>query len=252
MPLKNLQNEVIGALIVFNDVTKLREVEAVRRDFVANVSHELRTPITSIKGFVETILNGGLTSPDDLQRFLSIIQRQANRLEIIIEELLNLAKIEQSIEKRQIEFNQVNVNDVLESVFFTIEKRLKEKKLSCEFDCPEDFLLKANRSLLEQALQNLLSNAINYSDEGKKIEVCVFKDQAVSVIKVKDNGIGISAEHLPRIFERFYRVDKSRSRKDGGSGLGLSIVKHIVLAHNGELSVASELGKGTEFNIRLP
>ena len=253
--LRNVGREAIGAVVVFHDVTDLRRLERIRRDFVANVSHELRTPITSIKGFVETLLDGAIESGTDAKRFLEIIRRHTDRLDGIVHDLLKLARIEQSGEERTLETAETNIKEVLAPVREYFEMRAKEKGLELEIDCTQDFNLKINRSLVEQAVLNLVDNAIKYSEVGGKVAVRAAQKPSENVISVVDRGVGIAEEDIARVFERFYRVDKSRTRsgvKEGGTGLGLSIVKHVAIAHGGEVRVESRLGEGSVFSIHLP
>jgi two-component system phosphate regulon sensor histidine kinase PhoR len=243
----------IGGLIVFNDITRLRRLETVRRDFVANVSHELRTPITSIKGFVETLQDGALTDVEQTRRFLEIVNRQADRLNAIINDLLSLSRIEREIEGGEVQVRVQPLRSILDSAVETCGHQAREKEITLRVHCEDHVECAVNAPLLEQAVVNLLSNAIKYSDVGSLVEIGVEpeEDAAVSVY-VRDQGCGIGKDHLPRIFERFYRVDKARSRKLGGTGLGLSIVKNIAVAHGGCVSVESELGVGSTFTMLLP
>lgn len=242
----------IGAVIVLNDVSRLRQLENLRRDFAANVSHELRTPITSIKGFVETLLDGALASPPDAERFLRIIARQADRLNTIIEDLLSLSRIEQETEAGGITLSAGRIEQVLQSAVSDCAVRALERNITIELDCPSDLTAPMNADLLRQAAANLIDNAIKYSEPGQRVWVRGYREEQAVTIEVKDQGSGISAEHHSRLFERFYRVDKARSRRLGGTGLGLAIVKHISLAHRGQVTVESEVGSGSTFFIRLP
>ncbi len=242
----------IGAVVVLNDVTDFRRLEHIRRDFVANVSHELKTPITSIKGFVETLLDGASQNPVDAERFLRIIAKQADRLHAIIEDLLSLSKIEQREDAEDIVLEPVAVRGVLEAAVNVCQNATQEHDITVKLTCDGDIKARVNPMLLEQAVVNLLDNAIKYSEPQR--EVCVSGETVDSevLIHVADRGSGIAEEHLPRIFERFYRVDRARSRKLGGTGLGLAIVKHIVQAHHGRVSIDSTLGIGSTFTIHLP
>ena len=247
-----------GAVIVLNDVTDIQHLENVRRDFVANVSHELKTPIASIKGFVETLLDGAADDPADTRRFLDIVARQADRLESIIEDLLALSRIEQSEEAGNLPLEPARIADVLAAVTAECQPRAAERSIRLEVACDESLMADVNAPLLEQAAINLVDNAIKYSDPGKtvwisaELEAPSDPDGRAMIIAVRDEGCGIESEHLPRLFERFYRVDPARSRKLGGTGLGLSIVKHIVQAHGGTIGVESRPGVGSRFTIRLP
>ena len=247
-----------GAVIVLNDVTAMERLENIRRDFVANVSHELKTPIASIKGFVETLLDGAADDPVDQRRFLEIIARQADRLASIIEDLLALSRIEQSEGTGNLPREAVRMADLLSAVTGDCLPRAGDRSIQLDVSCDPHIEAEVNAPLLEQALINLVDNAIKYSEPGRTVWITVGVEAAAIdrggavVVTVRDEGCGIDAEHLPRLFERFYRVDKARSRKLGGTGLGLSIVKHIVQAHGGTVAVESEPGVGSTFTIRLP
>ena len=245
-------NHKIGALVVLHDVTRLRHLEHIRRDFVANVSHELRTPITSIKGFVETLLDEAVEDKANALRFLGIVLKQVNRLDAIISDLLVLSRIERGAEDQMIETGPEPLGEVLRAAVEMCEKKAKDKSVSLVIACPEDLVARINAPLLEQAVTNLVDNAVKYSEPGATVQIEADREPGGVVIRVKDNGCGIAANHLPRLFERFYRVDKARSRELGGTGLGLAIVKHIVTAHRGTVEVASTVGKGSIFSIRLP
>ena len=242
----------IGALIVLNDVTRLRKLEKIRKEFVANVSHEIKTPITAIKGFVETLRDGVVDDPAESQRFLAIIGKHVNRLEAVIEDLLKLSRIEQELEKREILLTEGNIKGVLLTAIQICEIKAKAKKIKIELSCDEQICSKIDSLLLEHAVVNLLVNAVKYSDEGSVMRVEALHTADEIIISVSDQGCGIEKKHLTRLFERFYRVDKARSREMGGTGLGLAIVKHIAQAHRGHVSVESALGKGSVFSIHLP
>ena len=250
--LKDANDNSIGALIVLNDVTRLRRLEMVRRDFVANVSHELKTPITSIKGFVETLLEGAMNRPEDARRFLEIIARQVYRLNAIIEDLLILSRLEQDPESLRLELEEVPLKSVLQSAIQACGNQAGKQHARVDLICDAGLRAKINPHLLEQAVVNLVDNAIKYSGEKKKVEVLGERQADAIVIQVRDWGNGIDKEHLPRLFERFYRVDQARSRELGGTGLGLAIVKHIAQVHQGFVKVESSLGKGSVFSIHLP
>lgn len=249
--LRDEKDGVSGALVVLNDMTRLRRLERVRRDFVANVSHELKTPVTSIKGFVETLLDGAVDNPEDARRFLGITLKQADRLNAIIEDLLMLSRLEQDEERRELTFEPVDVRKAIDAAIEACSLKSQEKSVEVEVDCPADLRAKMNLPLVEQALINLIDNAIKYSEPGRPVRVGARTDGGEVVIEVRDGGVGIASEHLPRLFERFYRADKARSRKLGGTGLGLSIVKHIAQLHGGRVGVESRLGEGSMFWIRL-
>lgn len=250
--LHDSQRGKIGVLIVLHDITRLRHLEEVRRDFVANVSHELRTPITSIKGFIETLVDGAYEDKENAHRFLQIMLRQVNRLDAIICDLLVLSRIERGSEEQLIELASESIRGVLQAAIEMCEKKAINKNVKIDLVCPENLTGEINAALLEQAVVNLLDNAIKYSNPEAVIEVSAAREAAELVIRVKDQGCGIETQHLPRLFERFYRVDKARSRELGGTGLGLAIVRHIALAHRGSVSVESTVGVGSTFCLRLP
>jgi two-component system, OmpR family, phosphate regulon sensor histidine kinase PhoR len=250
--LRDSQGISLGTLVVLHDITQLRQLENTRRDFVANVSHELKTPITSIKGFVETLLAGALKEPDNAENFLRIIAKQTDRLNEIIDDLLTLSRIEQDAERRQIFLNGQKIKGTLQSAVQVCEAKAAAKKIVIELHCPEDLRAQINPPLLEQALVNLVDNAVKFSEPGGVVQVEAQREGPQVVIRVRDQGPGIPPEHLPRIFERFYRVDAGRSRKIGGSGLGLAIVKHIALAHGGRVTVTSAPGAETVFSLSVP
>ncbi len=240
-----------GCLLVVHDMTRLMQLERVRRDFVANVSHELKTPITSIKGFVETLQDGALDDPERAQRYLGIVAKHADRLERIIEDLLALARLEQQ-DETALETQDALLGDMLRDACALCEGAAAEKNISVRMDCPPELRCRANPSILEQAFVNLLDNAVKYSDRGKTVQIRAIGTESGAEIRFIDEGRGIPAADLPRIFERFYRVDKARSRDVGGTGLGLSIVKHVVSLHGGTVSVESREGLGSTFIVRLP
>ena len=239
-----------GIVIVLNELTRLRRLERARRDFVANVSHELKTPITSIQGFVETIIDGAIDSREDTLRFLGIIQRQSERLGQIFNDMLTLSRIEA---EQDLEAAPADLFSLARSVVGSLDWKARERKVVLILE-GKSIPIKVNGQLIEQAVANLVDNAIKYgaASLNGKVVVNVSVRENWAVLAVIDNGPGIEARHLPRIFERFYRIDKGRSRNEGGTGLGLAIVKHIAQAHGGQASVASEPGVRTVFEINLP
>ena len=251
-PLRGSDGQTIGALIVIRDVTRLRRLENLRRDFVANVSHELRTPITAIKGAVETLLAGANENPEDSQRFLEIANRQSDRLNSIIEDLLSLSRLEREAESDEVGRTHERLLPILESALQSCSSIAKSREVDVNLFCSEELVANVNSALLEQAVINLVDNAIKYSESRNFVTVESWQEGEQVMIKVQDRGQGISKEHLPRLFERFYRVDAARSRALGGTGLGLAIVKHIVQAHDGEVTVHSTPGEGSVFTICLP
>ncbi len=246
----NAENESMGALIVLRDVTQLRHLETVRSDFVANVSHELKTPITSIKGFVETLLSGDWNHGPDILRFLEIISQQAGRLNAIIDDLLTLSRLEQK--EGHVMKEETRLAAVIETAIYLCQLQAGKKNIKVEMICPDDLTLEINAPLIEQALVNLIVNAVKYSEPEKSVLVLAEKQPDKVIIYVKDEGFGIDRKHLDRLFERFYRVDTARSRKLGGTGLGLSIVKHIMQAHEGTIRVESSVGIGSTFILTIP
>ncbi|PFG05434.1 two-component system histidine kinase PnpS [Bacillus sp. es.034] len=248
-PIIGNNDEWKGIVVVFHDITELKKLEQMRKDFVANVSHELKTPITSIKGFSETLLDGAMNDPDTLKSFLDIILKESDRLQSLIQDLLELSKIEK--QGFQLFVEEVEVAGLIEDVIPILKEKAKPKDISLQADFESRGTAEVDSYRLKQVFINLISNAIAYTPRGGNVSVKVQDDQDKVYVKVKDNGMGISQEELPRIFERFYRVDKARSRNSGGTGLGLAIVKHIIEAHEGDIEVESELEKGTTFTVTL-
>lgn len=251
-PLLDTDQVQIGTLVVFNDVTHLRRLEDMRRDFVANVSHEIKTPLTAIKGFVETLQHGKVEKPEENRRFLEIIQRHVDRLNSIVEDLLTLSKIEQEDETRTLDLRNWKLSDVFQAAIQICRSKAEGKDLRIKISGNENASGNFDPALIEQAVVNLLDNAVKYSNSGGTITVAAETKDSEILISVIDEGIGIAQNHLPRLFERFYRVDKSRSRQLGGTGLGLAIVKHIAQAHGGYVTVESTVGEGSTFTIHLP
>ncbi len=237
-----------GVLLIIEDITQLKKLENMRRDFVSNVTHELKTPLTSIRGFIDTLKNGAIKEEAVANRFLDIIDIEAERLFTLIQDILLLQEIES---KREFEKLPYDINECVKAVIELLEPKLKEN-IRIVFE-PEPYLkpFYCNPDRMKQLFINLLDNAIKYTEEGT-ITISLKEEDGNLVLGVKDTGIGIEKEYLPRIFERFYRVDRGRSRKQGGTGLGLSIVKHIVELYGGNIQVNSTLGVGTEFIIALP
>jgi two-component system phosphate regulon sensor histidine kinase PhoR len=246
------QGNKSGAVIVLSDMTKLQRLENIRRDFVANVSHELRTPITSIKGFVETLLDGAINEPEEAKRFLRIIADHTDRLMAIIDDLLSLSRLEEDGQARSVAMEYLKVRPVLESAVELSGPKAGDKKIKIQIDCDDEIETMMNPTLLEQAILNLVDNAIKYSPAESTVQITGKKTENEVTISVKDLGCGIEKRHLERIFERFYVVDKARSRKLGGTGLGLSIVKHIAQLHSGSVTVESVQDRGSTFTIHLP
>ncbi|HEY2933866.1 MAG TPA: phosphate regulon sensor histidine kinase PhoR [Acidobacteriota bacterium] len=246
-----MKNETLrGAVLVFQDFTALRNLENVRKDFVANVSHELRTPLTSLRGYAETLLENKDLDPGTRNSFHATIYKNATRLSALIDDLLTLSSLESGSQNLQRE--PLDLKETAQSVMASVQSLLQSKKQSCVFSSDSNALVEANRSGLEQVLYNLLDNAIKYTPEGGAIRVSIRHNGKGVQLVVEDTGIGIPAAELPRIFERFYRVDKSRSREMGGTGLGLAIVKHLVHLHGGTIEVSSAVNKGSTFTLQLP
>ncbi len=247
-----------GVLVVMDDRTRLKHLEDMRKDFVANVSHELKTPVTAIKGYVETLLDGTVEEKDAAHRFLEIIARQSDRLEALVEDILLLSTIESEPSRGDIELSRVDVCHILQSAIQVCTINAERKSIEIDLICETGrFHVAADERLMEQAVSNLVTNAVKYSHHGGRVivkasEVSTRGAEPEIVISVNDSGSGIPEEHQARIFERFYRIDKARSRKLGGTGLGLAIVKHIVHLHGGRIDLKSEPSKGTTFFIVLP
>ncbi len=262
VPLQDNAQQPIGALMVMDDVTRIHRLENIRRDFVANVSHELKTPITVIKGYVETLLDGGIDAHKDGNQFLQIVLRQAGRLDAIIDDLLSLSRIEETTDTTAnqeiaLDLRQEHLCPMLHAALQTCELKALEKNIRLELHCSTELKAVHNPALLEEAVINLVSNAITYSSSDAAVIIRAQSRQENGKkqwieIAVEDQGCGIQKEHLDRIFERFYRCDKARSRESGGTGLGLAIVKHIAQSHGGTVEVESQFGKGSTFTLILP
>jgi two-component system, OmpR family, phosphate regulon sensor histidine kinase PhoR len=240
-----------GVLLVFHDITELKKLEQVRKDFVANVSHELKTPITSIKGFTETLLDGAMENKETLEAFLSIILKESNRLQTLILDLMGLSKIEQHGFK--LTEQKLDLRLLLDEVITILNGKAEERDIRLRFICSRDQVeIEGDIDRLKQVFINLIINAINYTPKEGSVTVILLEQGDMVRVHIKDTGVGIEKKEIPRIFERFYRVDRARSRNSGGTGLGLAIVKHLVEAHHGNIIVNSEVGKGSEFIIELP
>ena len=251
-PLYDASSVQIGALLVMNDVTQLRHLENVRRDFVANVSHEIKTPLTAIKGFVETLQQGTVVDKAEQERFLGIVLKHVNRLGAILEDLLALSRMEQENGIEEVRLSTGKIKDVIQTAIQVCQPKAATRDITISVDAAEDLSANLDATLLEQAFVNLIDNAVKYSDDGSQVRISAAQKKREVAIKFVDQGSGIPSKHLPRLFERFYRVDKARSRKLGGTGLGLAIVKHIVQAHGGHITVESSLGQGSTFTVHLP
>jgi len=240
-----------GVVIVLRDISRLVKLEQVRKDFAANVSHELRTPIQVIKGFAETILDSALDDKKETRRFVEIISRSAQTMENITGDLLMLVSLEDENVVHP-SMRETALYPLLSEAAGLVEIAARKKNIAIKISCKEDLTAKLYGPLIIQAIVNLLNNAVNYSGAGSRVKISAYLEGEELIIEVKDEGIGIPAEHLDRIFERFYRVDRARSREAGGTGLGLAIVRHIALFHGGNAEVESHAGEGSVFRLRLP
>jgi two-component system phosphate regulon sensor histidine kinase PhoR len=243
-------DEKRGAIGIFYDISQIERLENVRQEFLSNISHELRTPLTSILAFVETLEDGAITDEENNLRFLSVIRRNAERMHHLINDILELSSIESG--KITIEPKKCNLLNLTDEVFTNLSNKAAEKQIKLINEVPKDTIVFADAVRLEQMLTNLIDNAVKFNREGGSVSVSCAPTSANDVISVTDTGEGISADHLQRIFERFYRTDRARSREIGGTGLGLAIVKHLARLHGGEISVTSTPGKGSTFSIELP
>ena len=240
----------LGIVVVIHDITELVRLEKVRKDFVANVSHELRTPVTSIKGFAETLLDGAMNDQTVMKEFLEIIQKESNRLKLLIDELLVLSDVER--EGFTLQFSEVGLKKTIYEAIQVVSGNIEQKDMIVNFNMPKEIVIDGDESRLIQVMVNLLSNAITYSMKDTTITIDVKEVEEDVVIVVKDEGIGIKESELERLFERFYRVDQARSRDSGGTGLGLAIVKHLIEVHAGTINIESKLNVGTSISLRIP
>jgi two-component system phosphate regulon sensor histidine kinase PhoR len=254
-PLYNTTNNGSGVVMVLQDVTRLLKLERIRKDFVANVSHELRTPIQVVKGFSETLLDtAGEMKGSEINKiihFIEIIQKNAGIMENLTNDLLILADLENNSSNGR-EMEELDISSLIDEAVSSVELQAKRKQIEIDKDCDKNLTAKLYGSFIIQALINLIDNGIKYSPAKSKIKVKAYCEGEELLLEVHDKGMGISAEHQERIFERFYRVDRARSREAGGTGLGLSIVRHIALFHKGKVEVESQTGEGSVFRIRIP
>lgn len=241
-----------GVLVALHDITSLKRLENLRREFVANVSHELRTPLTSIKGFVETLLDGAMDESEQRERFLGIIGNHVNRLSALVDDLFTLSRLEKEEANGGVAMEMSSVEPLIKDAIDVCTPKAVEKDIRLSLECASEFRSLLNTSLFEQAVINLVDNAIKYSGEGARVDIGCRLEGGEIAVSVKDTGPGIPKEHHSRLFERFYRIDKARSSKMGGTGLGLSIVKHIMNVHGGRVTVESEVGTGSCFTLYLP
>jgi len=248
VPLKDKEGSSL--LLFLQDITEEKRVETIKKDFVANVSHELRTPLASIKGYSETLLDGGMDDKGTLKEFLRVIDRHATRMARLIDDLLILSRLESH--QMTIVSAPVDLNELIHATMKGFEKQARDKGIAISSTLPDGLpKVSGDRDRLEQVMVNLLDNAIKYTPSGGRVSVTAEKTDGAVRVDVKDTGIGIPAADIPRIFERFYRVDKARSRELGGTGLGLAIVKHIIQGHNGKMQVESSPGKGSTFSFTI-
>jgi len=251
VPIKRADDEMPGAVVLFHDITELKQVDQIRREFVANVSHELRTPLSILRGYIEVLLDEPQTPREELARILSTMERHSKRLQRLVDDLLSLAQLESS--RATLELSAVRVDELFNNLIRDWKEKLAAKNLKVIVDLtPEALTLHADGTRLEEVLYNLLDNAVKFSRENGEIYLRATRLGSDMVLSVSDNGLGIGKEHLSRIFERFYRADKARSRELGGTGLGLAIVKHIAQLHGGRVEAESEIGRGTTIRVVLP
>jgi two-component system phosphate regulon sensor histidine kinase PhoR len=251
-PLYAADNSFIGLALAMSDITELKRLGALRRDFAANVSHELRTPITAIIGYVETLKTGGGDDPVRRARFLDIIDKNALRLGAIVEDMLILSQVERTRDERSLDRPPCSIATVIAGAIDEASERIAQREVTLQVACPADLFAPVNERLLTRAIFNLVDNAAAYSPAGAVVIVTASATGGLLSIAVKDTGPGIDPALHDRLFERFFRVDAGRSRERGGTGLGLSIVKHVALAHNGRVSVGGAPGQGSVFSIHLP
>jgi two-component system phosphate regulon sensor histidine kinase PhoR len=251
VPIKKADDKMSGAVVLFHDITELKQLDQIRREFVANVSHELRTPLSILRGYIEVLLDEPETPREELARILSIMERHSKRLQRLVDDLLSLAQLESS--QATLELSDVRVDELFNNLIRDWKEKLAAKNLKVIVDVtPEAFTLRADGTRLEEVLYNLLDNAVKFSRENGQIYLRATSRSSDMILSVVDSGLGIGKEHLPRIFERFYRADKARSRELGGTGLGLAIVKHIAQLHGGRVEAESEPGCGTTIRVVLP
>lgn len=249
-PIFNERQMLKGAVIVLYDITELKQVAMMRKDFVANVSHELKTPITSIKGFAETLLDNKATNKETENHFLNIIYEESSRLQFLVEDLLTLSTLEK--DDFQLKISNTNLSEIVADMWPMVKLQAEKKNITLNYFMEKDYILTADGEKLKQILINLVGNAISYTPDEGEVTLTIDEIDQFIRINVKDTGIGINQDDLPRLFERFYRVDKARSRNTGGTGLGLAIVKHIVEVHGGKINVESEINKGSSFTVCFP
>jgi two-component system phosphate regulon sensor histidine kinase PhoR len=247
------KGNIFGAVIVFHDLTQVKKLENFRHDFIADVSHEIKTPLTAIRGAVETLAEGAIQEPENAAKFMKIITKHLDRLNSLVHDILSLSRLEIKTEAKERDFATLRISSIVNTACEICQERADNKDVKFKVTMQDkDYQIEGDCQLLEQALINLIENAIKYNESSESIEINAYRKEDNILIEVKDHGTGIAEKHLPRLFERFYRVDKARSRKLGGTGLGLAIVKHIAQLHKGGISVESELGQGSTFILCLP
>jgi len=251
VPTRNEAGEITGVVILFHDITQLKQLDQIRSDFVANVSHELRTPLSILRGYIETLREHPKLSRQESAGILDVMERHSERLGLIVEDLLTLAQLESG--NSNLQWSDLQLSELFSGVMRDWENKFAKKQLKVVVDLPRDLpIIRADEARLREIFDNLLDNAVKYSREMGEIRLQAGRRNDQIVVSVTDNGIGIGREDLPRIFERFYRADKARSRELGGTGLGLAIVKHITQLHGGRVEAESELGRGTTIRVMLP
>ena len=250
-PLKNANGERVGAVVVMHDVSELRQLEGVRRDFVANISHELKTPLAAIRGLVETLIDDDEMEPATHQRFIEKIHDQSMRLSSLVSDLLTLSRLES--DQGGVQFESTDLREAVAESYRALVHAAESKKVEMAARVADGpVVIEGDGEALRELVDNLLSNAIKFTPEGGRVNMRLGVEGPNAVLTVEDTGIGIAPEDQGRIFERFYRVDKARARQLGGTGLGLSIVKHVALAHGGNVSLKSAPGRGSTFRVQIP
>jgi two-component system phosphate regulon sensor histidine kinase PhoR len=250
-PLRDAGGDLGGAIVVLHDVSELRSLEKVRRDFIANISHELKTPLTAIRALVETLIDDTDMDAETHQRFLVKISDQSSRLANLVVDLLTISRLE--ADESNLEFESIDFRGPVGESYRTLLPHAEASQISVEPRLPDHpVTVEGDGEALRELVDNLLSNAIKYTPSGGRVQVRLIQEGSNAILEIEDTGIGMTAEDQSRVFERFYRVDKARSRQMGGTGLGLSIVKHVALSHGGNVSVRSETGRGSTFRVQIP
>ncbi|TMN22714.1 two-component system histidine kinase PnpS [Lentibacillus cibarius] len=249
-PILNEANRLKGTVLVFHDITEFKQLEQMRKDFVANVSHELKTPVTSIRGFAETLLEGAMNDPELNKQFLTTIFDESKRLQALVQDLLELSELEK--DELQLQTKEIDLAGLFKEIRPFLDQQAAQQQIHFSSSISENLVMTGDTDRMKQVLLNLITNAMIYTPARGKVDLTMDGTDDMIKIKVSDTGIGIPEEERSRIFERFYRVDKARSRNTGGTGLGLAIVKHIVEAHNGKIELDSKLGQGTTFKLTFP